>query len=60
MAYAYAITWDMAGIDQREIGIKSQELAIKAGFDLSIPVEDFEEYDLEDNYVGQGSAPSPI
>ena len=54
------ITWDMAGVDQREIGIKSQELAIKAGFDLSIPVEDFEEYDLEDNYVGQGSAPSPI
>ena len=50
----------MAGVHQREIGIKSQELAIKAGFDLSIPVEDFEEYDLEDNYVGQGSAPSPI
>ena len=50
----------MAGVDQREIGIKSQELAIKAGFDLSIPVEDFEEYDLEDNYVGHGSAPSPI
>ena len=34
----------MAGGDQREAGIKSQQLSIKAGFDLSIPVEDFEEY----------------
>ena len=42
------ITWDMAGADQRDAGIKSQELAIKAGFDISIPVEDFEEYSKDE------------
>ena len=39
-----------------DVSVKLETAAIYG----SVRYFDFEEYDLEDNYVGQGSAPSPI
>ena len=42
------ITWDMAGIDQKEIAYIGKQNLLKQGFDISLPDEDFEEFDKED------------
>ena len=42
------ITYDMAGIDQKDFAFNAQQVLLKRGFDLKLPDEDFEEYISED------------
>lgn len=42
------ITWDMAGKDQQRLGIEGRNFMQDRGFELNIPVEDFEEYTIEE------------
>ncbi len=42
------ITWDMAGVDQKEIVLAGKQNLLKQGFDIALPDEDFEEFEKED------------
>lgn len=42
------ITYDMAGVDQKEFALTAKLAMIKRGFDLKLPEEDFEEYTKDD------------
>ena len=42
------ITYDMAGVDQKDFALTAQLALIKRGFDLKLPEEDFEEYTKDD------------
>ena len=42
------ITYDMAGVDQKDFAYNAQQVLLKRGFDLKLPDEDFEEYTIED------------
>ena len=38
------ITWDMAGIDQKDIAKKGKELISQLGFEIRIPDDNFDEF----------------
>lgn len=39
------ITWDMAGVDQKEIAFTGRQNLLKQGFDISLPDEDFDVFE---------------
>ena len=43
------ITYDMAGIDQKDFAFTAQQLMLERGIEIKLPDEDFEEYTKEDN-----------
>ena len=42
------ITYEMAGVDQKDFALKSQKLMLERGFDIKLPEEDFDDYKMED------------
>jgi hypothetical protein len=42
------ITYEMAGVDQKDFAFNAHQVLLKRGFDLKLPDEDFEEYTKED------------
>ena len=41
------ISWDMLGQDQQEFALEGKAHALKHGFDLDVPEEDFNSYEIE-------------
>ena len=42
------ITYDMAGIDQKDFAFTAQQLMLERGIEIKLPDEDFEEYTKEE------------